>query len=58
LNVLSPGIRRIGRLVVEFEFPQGVPEEARDTLEKTALACPVKLSLHPDIELEMNFAWG
>lgn len=50
-------VRRIGKLVVEFEMPL-VPEMARPLLERAAHACPVHQSLHPDVELDVRFHWA
>jgi putative redox protein len=53
--VVQP-VRRIGKLVVEFDMP-AVPEEARTMLERAAHTCPVHQSLHPDVELDIRFRW-
>ena len=49
--------RRIGRLVVRFSMPPGLPAESRESLETTARNCPVAKSLHPDLEIDARFAW-
>ncbi|MBU3744176.1 MAG: OsmC family protein [Sediminibacterium sp.] len=51
--------RRIGKIVVKVFFPAGITDDARtrELLEKTARTCPVERSLHPDIELDMQFIW-
>ncbi len=56
-HMVSEPVRRIGRLVVELSFPEGIPEQARGPLEQAARSCPVRQSLHPGIEVEMAFAW-
>ncbi len=50
--------RRVGRLVLGFAMPAGIPEEARAVLERAAHTCPVHRSLHPEVEVEATFAWG
>lgn len=50
--------RRIGRLVVAFEMPAGIPEDARKVLERSAHTCPVHNSLHPDTQVETIFHWN
>lgn len=50
--------RRIGRLVVHFEMPKGVPEEAREVLERAARSCPVDRSLHQDLAVDASFHWA
>jgi len=55
--VTSP-IRRIGRFEARFYMPAAVPEEARSVLERAARTCPVHRSLHPDVELDLEFDWA
>lgn len=55
--VVEPA-RRVGTVVVDFQMPAGIPEQARPVLERSARSCPVKLSLHPDLELDLRFRWG
>lgn len=55
--VVQPA-RRVGRLVVRFAMPAGIPEEARPVLERAAHSCPVHKSLHPDVEIDLGFAWS
>ena len=57
-HMVADPVRRVGRLVVHLDMPSGLPEEARKLLEQTATTCPVKESIHPDIETEFLFHWG
>jgi putative redox protein len=57
-HMVAEPVRRIGRLVVGIRFPTGIPEDARPVLEHTARTCPVRQSIHPDIEVELAFDWG
>lgn len=58
-HMAADPVRRIGKLVIVFEnMPSGLDKKARTILEKAALACPVKASLHPDMELDLDFQWG
>lgn len=52
--------RRIGKIIAKVYFPAGITEDMhhREILEKTARTCPVERSLHPDIELDMQFIWA
>jgi putative redox protein len=50
--------RRIGRLEVEVHMPRPLPDADRRRLENAAQACPVKQSLHPDIEIAIRYHWG
>jgi putative redox protein len=51
-------IRRIGRLEVEFTVPTPTTEIQRQKLIKAAETCPVHKSLHPDVEVAVNFHWS
>ncbi len=54
-EMIREPIRRIGKLTVTFDMPQGVPEAEKAVLERAALTCPVHQSLHPDIEIPVKF---
>lgn len=47
--------RRIARLVLDFSLPAALSDEQLKVLERAAMACPVKNSLHPDIVIEHRF---
>lgn len=49
--------RRVGRLVVRFSLPAALDRDARRRLEEAARACPVHASLHPDIEIPVEFIY-
>jgi putative redox protein len=51
--------RRIGRIDVVLTFVQGlsIDEKDRLILERTGNQCPVARSLHPDLELNMEYRW-
>lgn len=49
--------RRIVRIVVHIDLPAGFPHDRRPLLESTARQCPVARSLHPDLDVEMTFAY-
>lgn len=52
--------RRIGKLVAHVFFPErlrSLDPKHKELLEKTARTCPVERSIHPDIELDMQFNW-
>ncbi len=49
--------RRIRRLEVDLGVPLPADHPARKLLESAALACPVHHSIHPDIEVVLNWEW-
>jgi putative redox protein len=49
--------RRVARLVVRLRMPPGIAAEHRPRLERIAHACPVALSLHPDLVQEISFTY-
>lgn len=55
---MTPPPRRIQRLTVKIRVPHAVSPENREKLERAAHTCPVKKSLHPDVELPIEFTWG
>lgn len=57
-HMTTEGPRRIGRLPVVLELPGGIAPELRQRLEAAGDACPVKRSLHPDVEVAIEYRWG
>lgn len=57
-EMIATPSRRIGSLNVQVEMPSTVPHEAREKLERAAHACPVKKSIHPDIQANISFHYG
>lgn len=49
--------RRISRLEVDMEMPLPADHPERKLLESAARGCPVHHSIHPDIEVRMNWKW-
>jgi putative redox protein len=52
-------LRRIARLSCTVTMPsgRGLSEEAKQKLMRCAETCPVKQSLHPDVKVEIAYAW-
>ena len=50
--------RRISKIEVVMQLPEGVSDKHKKILENTARTCPVEQSLHPDIERVVVFNWG
>jgi putative redox protein len=59
LKIMKPDPRRIAGVNIVFEFPDNlqVDEKQRAILERTAHTCPVMQSIHPDIEVKIEFNW-
>jgi putative redox protein len=56
-EMLQEPVRRIKRLTVDINVPLPATHPKKSALEKAALACPVHESLHPDVEIPVNFQW-
>ncbi|HMI60890.1 MAG TPA: OsmC family protein [Puia sp.] len=59
LKIMKPDPRRIAGVNIVFEFPDNlqVDEKQRAILERTAHTCPVMQSIHPDMEVKIEFNW-
>jgi putative redox protein len=51
-------VRMIHRLKVKIDVPHRVSEEHKQRLKKAAETCPVHKSLHPDVQMPIEFTWG
>jgi putative redox protein len=51
--------RRVGGINITFHWSEDVAftQEEKTRLEEIAWTCPVKESIHPDIEISVNFNW-
>ena len=58
-KVMVSDPRRIGKIVAHLFFPAGLnlDDKTKEILERTARTCPVERTLHPDVELDMQFNW-
>lgn len=57
-TMVADPVRRVGRLTVKIRVPRALDARARETLERTAVTCPVHKSLHPSVEIPVSFEWG
>jgi hypothetical protein len=59
LKIMSANPRRISGLHLTFNYPAGfqASESQKQELELIAMTCPVKESIHPGIDLQVNFNW-
>jgi len=58
-EMIAAPTRRIGALTVTVTLPPGksISTADRAKLERAANACPAKESLHPDINVRLEFVW-
>ena len=56
-HMVAEPVRRIGRLPVDIYMGQPIEDKYKDRLVKAAETCPVKQSVHADIDLSINFHW-
>ena len=50
--------RKIGKIVVRIQTAYSPDSLTQTKLEQAAIDCPVHLSLHPDVKIEVDFVWG
>jgi putative redox protein len=56
-HMITAPQRKIGKIVVAFTMRQGVPKDKRQAIEECVHTCPVALSIHPDIVVDVTFAY-
>ena len=56
-EMVAAPVRRIGKLAVEIRVPISKTHPHREALERTALSCPVHQSMHPEMQLPVEFIW-
>ena len=56
-KIMQAEPRRIGAVEVHFEMLGTQDEKSKTILERSAMTCPVFLSLHPDINKVITFNW-
>lgn len=49
--------RRIAKIEILFQIPLPADHPKRKLLEAASRACPVHLSLHPDVQQDIVFEW-
>ena len=58
-KIMKADPRRVGGINLSFHIPEelaGIDVKTRDILKHTGNTCPVQKSIHPDIEVKVN--WG
>jgi uncharacterized OsmC-like protein len=58
-KIMKSDPRRIAGVHIVFDFPEGftADEKTRTILERIAHTCPVMYSIHPDMEVKVDFHW-
>jgi putative redox protein len=56
-KIMQAEPRKIARIIVELNMSIATSDKSKTILERSAMTCPVLLSLHPDIEKEVTFNW-
>lgn len=56
---MKPDPRRIGGIALTFHFKKGLQLTTKHQmiLQRAAETCPVYYSIHPDIDVQINFNW-
>jgi putative redox protein len=57
-EMASAPTRMIQRLTVKIHVPHQLSENNKLKLERAAHTCPVHHSLHPDVQMPIEFTWG
>ncbi len=57
-HMVAEPVRRIGCLSLDIRVPEELSEENRCRLQNAADMCPVKKSLHPDVQVDIRWHWG
>lgn len=59
LKIMKADPRRVGGIELTFHIPdslKNVDEKTKTILKNTGITCPVQLSIHPEIEVKVD--WG
>jgi putative redox protein len=58
-KIMKSDPRRIAGVHIVFDFPEGftADEKTRTILDRIAHTCPVMYSIHPDMEVKVDFHW-
>jgi uncharacterized OsmC-like protein len=56
-KIMQAEPRRISTIEIVFDMKGVIDEKTKTILEKTAMTCPVFLSLNSDVEKRISFNW-
>jgi len=57
-EMVAAPLRRIGKITVRIHVPTKLNDEQKQKMKNAALTCPVHKSLHPDVQIPVEFTWG
>jgi putative redox protein len=57
-EMVNAPVRKIQKLAVNIHVPHRLTPEQRQRLERAALTCPVHKSMHPEVQMPIDFTWG
>lgn len=57
-KIMKSNPRRLGKIMVNVIVSEEWNERQKAVMEQTGKDCPVALSLHPDVEQELNFVYS
>lgn len=58
LKEMQASPRKVSTLTIELKMPAALTQKDREILERIAETCPVRLSLHPDIQIPLLFHYS
>lgn len=59
LKIMKADPRRVGGIELTFHIPENlknIDEKSKEILKHAGITCPVQMSIHPDIEVKID--WG
>jgi len=56
-KIMQSEPRRIAKIIIDLNMSISTSDKNKNILERSAMTCPVLLSLHPDIDKEVTFNW-
>ena len=57
-KIMASDPRRVSEINIRFVFEENsLTDREKDILKNAALTCPVAKSIHPDIQVNVNFVW-
>ncbi len=56
-KIMQAEPRKIAKIIVALDMAVSTSDKNKTILERSAMNCPVLLSLHPDVEKEVTFNW-